>query len=281
MGRGAHPQLEQRRLDGAAAARGRQDRAPGRRARGRAGGDRLDERQPVQGAVGRARHRRGRRAGAQGDRLRAAQLPDRSVHRPGAGARARLRAGAGRARRDRGTPGRTHRAADAHACQLPQRPQRAVRVHAGLQAGRRHRAPPVRHAAGAVAGRARVRRRHRAHRRAAGRHGGAARQVARAHAPVRGRGRGALPRAHTRIAARRRAARQPGLLQPLRDRLRRGAGLDRARRDRRLPRPPTSCASASRRCTCAMSTPGTPRTICARCWPAANGAAPSSTGARP
>jgi hypothetical protein len=64
--------------------------------------------------------------------------------------------------------------------------------------------------------------------------------------------------------------------------LRRGAGADRPRRDRRLPRRacPTSCASASRRCTCALSTPGTPPSTCARCWTAANGGAPSSTRSR-
>ncbi len=44
-----------------------------------------------------------------------------------------------------------------------------------------------------------------------------------------------------------------------------GAGADRARRGRRLPRARTSCASASRRCTRASSMSGTPSSICARC----------------
>ena len=57
-------------------------------------------------------------------------------------------------------------------------PCRAVRVHARLPARAGHRALPVRHPADAEPGGAGVRARHRAGGRAAGRHGGPARQVA-------------------------------------------------------------------------------------------------------
>ena len=78
-------------------------------------------------------------------------------------------------------------------------------------------------------------------------------QVARAHRPVHRAGRGALrrprPRARRRRASTRGAAARSAS-RATRRRLRDHAGADRARRDRRLPRGrPTSCASASRRCT--------------------------------
>jgi hypothetical protein len=122
----------------------------------------------------------------------------------------------------------------------------------------------------------------RAGRRAAGRHGGAARKSL----------------ALTRLFAQQRAGRLPGLAWCRRATTpQRGSQVclahpaprgyrwcrpDRPRRDRRLPRrrARTSCALASRRCTCASSTPGTPPSTCARCSTAANGAnAPSSTKA--
>ena len=95
------------------------------------------------------------------------------------------------------------------------RPRRAVRVHAGLPAGGRHRAVHLRHAAGAVARGARMRRRHGAGRGAHGGLDGAPPQVHGAHRPVHRAGRVALrgARARARHPARRRGTRQPGLLR--------------------------------------------------------------------
>ena len=69
-------------------------------------------------------------------------------------------------------------------------------------------------------------------------------------------------RLHDRHAARSREARQPGVAFSCRRRLRDHAGADRARRHRRLPARPTSCASASPRSTRALPTCGMPSIAC-------------------
>ncbi len=146
----------------------------------------------------------------------------------------------------------------------------AVRVHAGLPAGAGHRALPVRHASRCC----RWRRWSAAStpcwppsRWAAWRRCGA-KSLALTR-PVHRAGRRALRRPRAWRWSRRanmRSAAARSASTPRRGRLRHRAGADRARRDRRLPRAATSCASASRRCTCASSTSGTPSSSCARCW---------------
>jgi Kynureninase (EC 3.7.1.3) len=142
-----------------------------------------------------------------------------------------------------------------------------------------HCALPLRHADLAFAGRARLRRGHAARRRAHGRHAGAASQVSGAQRPVHPPRSRATERAsaHRRHPARRRPARQPGLADLRRRRLRRDAGPDRPRGDRRLPRrrqnpgEPICCASASPRFTCVMSMCSTPCRRCATYSTAASG----------
>ncbi len=138
MGAVADPQLDRARLDRSAASRRREDRPADRRRAGHHGGRGFYVGEPVQ-AAGRGA---GPAAGSDGDPDRSGQLPDRSLHRPGAdraaatwprtASGARCACGAGRER------GR----ADADACELPQR--RDAR-HGGIDAcgARRGRAGAV------------------------------------------------------------------------------------------------------------------------------------------
>ena len=99
-------------------------------------------------------------------------------------------------------------------------------------------------------------------------HGRCPHGIDRADRPVHPRGRGALSRADARLAARRRDARQPGLVPPSR-RLRHHAGADRPRRDRRFPRARHHTlrlhAALSRRGRCARARSTSSRTS----WPTA------------
>ena len=122
VGHGPDSQLEHRRLDRPVAAHRRQDRAPRRRRAGRADRRRLDLDQSLQGPQRRDGDGQGRRARAATDRLGAAQLSLRSLHRRHARARARLRARPRRRARDRGASRRTARDPAVDARQLPHRP---------------------------------------------------------------------------------------------------------------------------------------------------------------
>ena len=105
-------------------------------------------------------------------------------------------------------------------------------------------------------------------------------QVAGADRAVHRAGRGALRRPRPGLVTPREHARRGSqvCLTRERRRLRDRAGADRARRDRRLPRrrraDPTSCASASRRCTLRFVDDGTRSSTCGRCSRAASGSAP-------